>query len=376
MRYFALPLVAGIGYFLLASITIDVTDGRHSLGAIWPANAILLSLMALQSKRKWPAILIAGFIGNAFANFLMRDVFAAPLLFGIANIAEAFIAAIGLRLATERNKGLFTPSSVLHFMLWAGFIAPGISAILGGTTAWLLFNQPFWVSVTRWFLADALGLLIFSPFFTALFRGDYVRLFMEKSWPQRLEFLTLITFTATITFLLFFVVRHAMLFLITIPLMLATFRSGWLGTKTALIIVATIGSLATLSNIGPIARMTTNPEVRIYYCQIYIAATLLIQMPIAAALAARNRLIEQLKDSEHSLRLLASQSPILLLSFDLSGTCKHVVGTTNILLDRDADLLSGSSFSDISEEGQFELKRAHNAALDDISCAIMQNSEP
>jgi diguanylate cyclase (GGDEF)-like protein len=46
-----------------------------------------------------------------------------------------------------------------------------------------------------------------------------------------------------------------------------------------------------------------------------------------------------------------------------------VVGTANILLDRDADLLGGSSFADISEEGQFELKRAHNAALEDISCS-------
>lgn len=368
-RCFALPLMAGIGYFLLASITIHMTDGRHSLGAVWPANAILLSLMALNAKRRWPAILMAGFLGNALANLLMRDALGAPFLFGIANIAEVTIAALGLRLAMERERGLFTPSSVLHFMLWAGFIAPGTSAFFGGTTAWFLFGQPFWISFTRWFLADALGLLIFSPFFTALFRGDYVHFFMEKTWPQRAEFVALLAFTALTTFLLFFVVRHALLFLLTIPLMLATFRSGWLGTKMALIIVATIGSFATLSNIGPIARMTIHPEIRVYYCQIYIAATLLIQMPVAAALAARNRLIEKLKDSEHSLRLLASQSPILLLSFDLDGTCKHVVGTSNILLDRDADLLSGSSFADISEEGQFELKRAHNAALDDISCS-------
>ena len=57
---------------------------------------------------------------------------------------------------------------------------------------------------------------------------------------------------------------------------------------------------------------------------------------------------------------------MLILTFDLAGTCQRVVGTADLLLGRDPATLAGKTFGDISEEGRFELKRAHDEALDDI----------
>jgi diguanylate cyclase (GGDEF)-like protein/PAS domain S-box-containing protein len=362
-------LEAGIGYFVLAAVTIYLTNSSEGCAPVWPANALLVAIMLQRPRGQWPAILVAGFIGNALANLVTREALAAPLLFSLSNVVEVLIAAIALDRVARQRQLLADTSSVFHFLLWGGLIAPLVSACLGALTTFLLFRHPTLISFGRWFAADSLGLLIFLPFFSTLVRGEYTRFVIETNARQRSEFVALMALTAFVAFLVFAVAKNPLLFLCFIPLLLVTFRIGWLGTNMALTIIALIGGISTMSGLGPIVRATPHLDVQIYFFQVYIAAMLLTQMPIAAALATRQDFINKLRESEQSLRLLAAQSPILLLSFDLEGACQRLIGTTEILLGRDPIRLVGRTFSDISEEGQYELRRAHNAALEDLSCS-------
>ncbi|OJY66932.1 MAG: hypothetical protein BGP16_17025 [Sphingobium sp. 66-54] len=365
------PLVAavgiGIAFFLLAAVTIEVTQSSRTVAALWPANAVLFSALILRARGQWPILIAAGLIGNSLANLLTRGQVLDALLLSLPNMLEVLVAAVALQAVMRQQRADAGPASVSRHLLWLGLIAPGFGSGVGALIAQHPFDVPYSIAFGRWFAGDALGLLIFSPFFTGVLSGEYMAFFRGMERRRRAEMAGLFLFTAFIATLMFVWARNPLLFLTYVPLLLVTFRAGWLGMNIALMIIALIGSAATIAGMGPIARVTPDPDTQILFLQIFLAAMLLIQIPIATALAARQDLIDRLSESEQSLRLLAARSPILLLSFDLEGICQRVVGTTQALLDRKPAQLVGQTFEGISPEGQYALARAHDAALEDIS---------
>jgi diguanylate cyclase (GGDEF)-like protein len=367
MRLAAIPLMVCVAYYGVAIATVKYVHSASGIAPVWPANAIVLATVLLTSRGSAPWIIGAAMVGNLLTMLTLGASLPDPIYYLPPNILELAVATLGLRSSASKPGALSEPRDLLSLLLWAGLLAPGAGALLGSMTAWHLNGQPLGTGYLRWFLADSLGLLIFTPLFLSLFSGDMARDLRTMSRKRRVEFAGLMLFTAATAASLFLIARHPLLFLMIIPLMLTTFRAGWLGTQISLTIVAIIGGGATIFGHGPIVMQVYDPDMRVYGIQLYIATMLFIQIPIAATLGAREELIRKLRDSEQSLRMLAGRSPILLLAFDLAGRCERIVGTTNILLDRDAAQLVGGTFEHISQEGQYELRRAHNAALEDLS---------
>jgi integral membrane sensor domain MASE1 len=197
------PVVAGALYFALAATTIHLTMGSHGIATVWPANAVLLAMVLRRERGDWWPVLLAGFLGNAVANMVTRGTIEAPLLFGISNILEVVIAAWGLRMRGEVQRILHSPAGVWHFMLWAGLVAPIASAVLGATTATVVYGGSFKSAFAAWFISDALGLLIVTPFLLAVFRGDYLAGFREQTLAQRLEAAGLLVLTGAVTAIVF-----------------------------------------------------------------------------------------------------------------------------------------------------------------------------
>jgi len=334
---------------------------------IWPANALILTLILSRPRGEAAPLMAGGILGNALAVAFNGGTVPDQLIFGAANALELLIVTTGLKHAEAGQRLFSEPRQVPRVLLWAGLLAPAAGASIGGLWAAHLNQEPLVEAFTRWFLADALGLLIFTPLFLALLGRDLLDGIKGMSPKRRVEFAGLMALTAgTATLVLFLPTAHVG-FLLIMPMMLVSFRTGLAGTKIALGLVATVAVAATLAGRGPFAQDADSVTRSVYGLQIFIATLILIQVPIAAALAGRQSIMERLRESERSLRMLASRSPILLLSFDLEGVCSHVVGTSEPLLDRTPNTLVGRSFAEISEEGQFELRRAHEAALDDVS---------
>jgi diguanylate cyclase (GGDEF)-like protein/PAS domain S-box-containing protein len=358
------PCLAGLCYFALASTMIHLTSHRVGIATIWPANALLLAMLLHQPRSQWRPMLLAAFIGNGVANILTRGTVPAALLFSIANMIEVVIAARGLHGTIRKDGMLGFPATVVRFLFWAGAIAPGVSAVCGSVTVWLLFDRPLVPAFQTWLLADSLGLLIFTPFLFHLIDGGYGRYFRAMPSSRRLEAAALLGMTVVVA-LFVFTQHYPLLFLLYMPTMLVAFRLEWPGTKLALMSVAIIGAAAVMLGMGPLAVLVPDPVVQAIGFQFFLAALLLTTYPVAAALAARRTLMQELRESEWSLRLLATQSPILLLNFDLSGVCRKVLGAPEMLLGRNTGSLLGHGFADISEEGNLLLRSAHERALDD-----------
>ncbi len=284
--------LVGLLSFLLAAGTIHLTSDGRDIATVWPANAVVLAALLDRRRRAWAGLLGAGYLAGVAANTATRGFGAAPLLFGACNLLELVVAARLLRPALKGagpsgDDLLITPAIVGRFIVVCGLVAPVLSGLGGAATAGLLFGQDPRAAFVTWVLSDGLGLLIFTPFFFALLRGDYARCFASRNWRQRAEAVGLQALTAAAAYGAFFVAVRPLLFALFGPVMLVTFRAGRLGTKAAVMVIAVIGTIATLHGHGPIATITPDPHEQAALFQGFLAVLLLTCLPVAAALAAR-----------------------------------------------------------------------------------------
>ncbi|KMO41925.1 diguanylate cyclase [Methylobacterium aquaticum] len=305
--------IVGLLYAALALGTLRLASDGRTIAAVWPANAVLLAAMLDRRPAQWPGLLVAGFLGSVTAGVAVRGLGPGPFLFGLCNLVEASIAARLLQPTLRDGVLLGTPAMVGRFLLVCGLVAPAISGLGGAATAWWLLGQAPWAAFRAWLTCDGLGLLVFTPFLFALLRGDYRRFVADKDWRQRVEALGLLGLTAATAGVVFFLTTRPLLFVLFGPAMLTTFRVGRLGTKISVMVIAVIGSVATLHGDGPIAALVPEPREQAALLQIFLAALLLTCLPVAAALAARgasfaslSRRAEILREREVELAHLAA----------------------------------------------------------------------
>ncbi len=354
----------GLGYLLLALGTILLSsDGRH-ISTIWPANALLLAIILPMEVRRWPIYFAAVFLGSAAANLIAFGSVIAPVLYGLSNLAEVLIAGLLLQNRNAHGNPLENVRSVVRFVLFGGILAPAISALTGSATAHYLFGQPMWEGYRVWYIADALGLLIFTPLFAGIISGEFSRWLSEMDRRSRLEAVAIFALVILCALFTFMVVGYPMLFLMTAPLMLATFRLGQFGTKISLIISAVIGAICTMYGHGPIAAMIADRGQQALFLQFYLAVLLLSTLPMSAELNARRTLARRLAESEASLRLLASESADALVRLDEHGLCIQSSGATTMLLGIETRELIGTPLAAlIDAQGREEFSAAFAEAL-------------
>lgn len=373
VRRAVLPALIGGLYCLLAASTIMFASNGKDIASVWPANAVLVAILSLRAHKEWPGFLLAGFLGNAVANVITRGTIEGPILFSLANMTEVLIAAIALHRRADQDSALQRPDMVFRFLLWCGLIAPGISAFMGAATAVVAFDQPFLPSLRTWFFADSLGLLFFTPLFHALFRGDFIACFREKTTSKRFETLGLQLLTAVTAYATFFSEHWPILFLPAIPVLAVNFRVGWTGVKLSMVIVAIFASIATIEGHGPVMLIRPGSVSHAEFVQFYLASLLLTNLPIAMALAAKAKATRQLADSERSVRMLTAHAATLLLHFDREGRCIQASGSPALLQRASAESLVGCQIADIDRDKTSLLRLAHEKALaEGVGCGAIE----
>ncbi|BCM84186.1 GGDEF domain-containing protein [Methylobacterium indicum] len=326
--------IVGLLSFMLAAGTIHLTSDGRDIATVWPANAVVLAALLDRRAGAWTGLLGAGYFAGVAANAVTRGFGAGPLLYGACNLLEVSIAASLLRPALKgagsSSQGLsdqgpagddllVTPAVVGRFIVVCGLVAPVLSGLGGAATARLLFGQDLAAAFGTWVLSDGLGLLIFTPFFFALLRGDYGRCFARKDWRQRAEAVGLQVLVAAAAYGAFFVAVRPLLFALFGPVMLVTFRVGRLGTKAAVMVIAVIGTIATLRGHGPIVTITPDPHEQAALFQGFLAILLLTCLPVAAALAARGASFDSLSQSAEALRARGAELARIAATDGLTG---------------------------------------------------------
>ena len=231
--------------------------------------------------------------------------------------------------------------TIVRFLLAAGLAAPLLGAILGTAVAAAIFGQPAWPSFVRWCCSNALGFVIFTPFFKAVFDGSYARALESQSRTDLLRGIAMFAAHAGVTLIVFGQSRMPLLFLPFPTLLLLSFGLGRLATQAGVMMVAVIGAIALIHHGGPMTILHQDMAFEVVCFQLYLAVLLCTALPVATIVASRAEARTLLAEREELLRLVMAHSPDAIIGLDGAGVCRWADGPVYDYLGLDPDTLVG-----------------------------------
>lgn len=313
----------GFAYFAVASVSLAFSRMDGGLAFVWVATGLLtarLRTSAADMRRRW---LAAAGVGSFLATGLFGLGWAGALPMMVVNLAEALLAERILHMA-ERGR----QAGDLPLIGW-GFIAACLLAPLAtmlpaalvaalATDTWVVSNAG------NWLIGHSLGSLTVGPVIALCFRGmlcPWLRKVLTGQDTAGLCTVLLVVVTSAVTF---WQDSYPLLFVPTLAVVALTYRAGRQGAAFGVFLLSLTGGLFTLAGHGPVQLMTGSPTEKLQVFQLYLGVTTLTVLPVAAALAARSRLLEVLRESEERYRALADNTTDIVMSLDLQGRLTYI----------------------------------------------------
>ena len=161
-------VLLALTYALLAKIIIENFAAYGSFSPIWPPSGLALAALLVGGYRLWPGIAIGVFIANHLAGKSIE----ANLIFVIGNTCEPLIAIWFLNRKFEGiNHRCITdlecPSDYFRLAL-AAILSISVGTIISIIGLFLineLSSKILTFSLLLWWIANLLGIVIFTPFF-------------------------------------------------------------------------------------------------------------------------------------------------------------------------------------------------------------------
>lgn len=175
---FARMSIVGSAYYLMALFGTRFTVADVGISVLWPANAVLLTAFLIFPRRQWPWLALMIMAAELLAGYGLFAL-SASAAFGLINIFEAALAALLIRHGTTEQFDFDRIASATRFLLLGPVLASCLAGLMGaGVYVWQgQEGSSFWSLWRLWWFGDALGLLLMTPLFVALWR------FMGRSMP-------------------------------------------------------------------------------------------------------------------------------------------------------------------------------------------------
>lgn len=328
----AAPWLCALVVLLASTSSAGLVLARHADGVapIWYTNGILLGLLLRFPTRYWPGILAAGFVGNVLADLAIGDSIALGIGLTLCNILEVFIASWAIR---RRVGDDLDPERLLAWartgLLWS-VIAPAVSGSLAALILWQARSVSAWQTVSVWYPAHALGLVIMTPMVLASTRRVFARMLSPGRVRNTLLALSLLVATTAGVFLQD---TTTLLFAIFPPLVYVVFQLGFAGAAIGVLIVTVAGVTATINGHGPLLLMPgMSTQTHILMLQFFVATALLTVFPIGIALSERRKLRRTLQENERRYRTLAENSSDIIVRALLDGTRLYISPSVSEIL--------------------------------------------
>jgi PAS domain S-box-containing protein len=317
LEYLALAVIVFAAAY--ASTLFGTTAGR--IAAVWPVNAMVIA-WGFRSRSPRHFILAAGYTGNLFANLAAGDHSLFAILLPLANTLEIWVCLTLL----DGRRGRFDMARPDHLAGFAFIIAP-LGAAASTLLAALIFATggapPGLEALTRWFLADLLGLIVVTPALLALVLTD-LRADLTADRIYRGLF-TVVLLCGTL-FAIFSQNRMPLLFLAPPVLVLLAFELGFVGASLGVLLTTVASVAALLAGSGPLILYQADMTQQVLLMQLFLATCILSCMPVAAILTQRSRLMQSvqaekdtLSASEARYRHLWEKSSDIILRIDPTG---------------------------------------------------------
>jgi diguanylate cyclase (GGDEF)-like protein/PAS domain S-box-containing protein len=312
------------------------------LTILWPSNGLLLGVLLCAPRKHWPAYLAVGLAVDFEINRLLAcSVYTATYL-GVCNMLEVVVAAVPLSRVISPKPDLTQRKQLIYFLLCGVILAPGIAASVAAFETARSFSLPVLHSFQEWFTADALGIATVTPLYLSFKQRDH---FSGRSLTEIGSLFGLLCAT---TVFVFWQTQYPLLFLVMVLLLLLGVRLGLAGSALGLLIASNIGGFLTTLGHGPVALVLHRSlSVRELIFQFFIATSMLMLYIIEVMIAERNRLQQNLKESESRFRLLAEVSRDIIVLTDVSGERRYVSPAVTETLGWIPEELIGKTYEQI-----------------------------
>lgn len=297
-RTILVAVLAGLFYFVLAAIALQLTRGADGIATVWPASGVAVAalLLAQPGERRW--VLLSLTAASFLANFTWSGLPLLALGQTAANVIEALVAFWIMRDIERRNDSFFHIAAILRFC-FAAILAASVSAAIAA----LLIGNGFGHMFVSWLTTAALGIMIVVPLIMNFAHpGPGGPTKTSSHAGSTAIVLVLVTFLAAAVFTQS---SYPLLFLPLLGVLFATYFLGATGATCSILIIAAIGSVAIWQGRGSISLLSAHrdTELEVLFFQFYLFTLLVSALPLAALMAMRDRSFAEVERGKRWLEM-------------------------------------------------------------------------
>ena len=356
-----LPL--GVAYFVAASLAVSLTRYEGGVAFLWVACALLIADLIRAPRSRWLYSIVPCMIGSFMATSLFGLGWKIAPWFVVLNAIEAAMAAWLFRRQGRRDRMLASVSSLGHFILAAGIVAPLFAAAMAGMIFWSL-GRPVVDAMIDVATGHALGNVTVTPLALMFVRGQIWQRLAAAGRHKIVETAALLLLMIAVSAIVFLQKAQPLLFLPILPIIVIAFRVGTAPTVIAVLLLALIGGTATVFGRGPVTLISASFDNQLQFFQFYLAVTLVTALPVVADLQHRARLHREARNSELRFRLLADHSTDVLLHLEIDGRIRYVSPSIEALSGHTPEALIGrNSVTLCASEHRARVIAAHEAIV-------------
>ena len=338
-------VLVALFYFVAGKIGLSLAFVNESATALWPPTGIAIASFLLLGKRVWPAI----FIGAFLTNITTAGAIGTSLGIALGNTLEGIAASYLVEKYSNGKSTFYRVRNIFRFVILAAFLSTTISAnigvvtlLLGGQASWEQFF-PIWIT---WWMGDAAGALVFTPFIIFWRAHSPLQLLNGKKLEALLLFTVLLAVGISVFGGIFPVFEKAVpLEFLCIPVIIwVAFRFGRRETITAIVILSIIAMWGTIHGFGPFARESQNESLLLL--QSFMSITTITALSLAVAVSERRKVEEALSNSEQRFKALTEKSSEAISLTDANGNISYVSPSfTNVLGYLPNEVIGKSGFA-------------------------------
>ena len=305
-------LILTLSLAALAITCIELTRGSGEIASVWVVNAVAVAVLMRCPEDERRLTLVALFAAVGAANLIIGDDAVQSIVFASCNLVEVGLVGAWVMRAHRSGDGL--DSRAISRFIPAAVLAPLVSAT---GAAWWLYGagRSFAATFVSCYIPGTLGLLMVTPVVLAVCQAR--RTIGQSRSPLETALFSLLT--GAVTCIVFARSSLPLLFVLLPLLLLGSFRLRLTGALLTIAVTAAIAGAMTAFGHGPIAASAIHFTERVYILQAFIAAMVMLVLPVLAIIDERDRLDRAVRDSEQLFHRIAEASSTGVVYLDTAG---------------------------------------------------------